>query len=231
MALTLATRAQSWAVVTERVSLPLAVQLSWLLQAKSGLPARLSKPVVSHLFHPVRPICGIDAAFTAANDVLMFGDEARGAHVRALQYTAGASSAECQTLAEAAASMALAEVSADDAASAACVVPRSTACLFVRGRNDPVIEPQYVDAFYAYLKARSTSSVEWHLFEKAQHAMAVVEAPEQYKGQHVERLLRQVPEWAGAEGAGPNGGERAMEESAAAVQGAADVASARVAAL
>ena len=73
-----------------------------------------------------------------------------------------------------------------------CVVPKQTACLFVRGRNDPVVEPQYVDDYYAFLKARSTATVEWHLFEKAQHAMAVVEAPEQYKKAHVERLLRQA---------------------------------------
>ena len=77
------------------------------------------------------------------------------------------------------------------------MVPASTACLFVRGRNDPVLEPQYVDAYYAYLRARTTASVEWHLFERAQHAMAVVEQPEMYKAQHVERLLRVVPEWRG----------------------------------
>ena len=81
------------------------------------------------------------------------------------------------------------------AADDGCVVPRGAACLFVRGRNDPVLEPQYVDAYYAFLKARTTSSVEWHLFEKSQHAMAVVEAPEQYKAQHVQRLLAQVPEF------------------------------------
>jgi len=37
--------------------------------------------------------------------------------------------------------------------------------------------------------------VEWQLFEKAQHAMAIVEAPEQYKTAHVAHLLQQVPEW------------------------------------
>lgn len=179
------------------------MQLSWLIQAKSGVPARVSKPVVSHVFHPVRPFFGIDASFTATNDVFMFGDEARGEQARSLKYTAGASTAECHTLAEAAASMALADAVASLDSSANCVVPRSTACLFVRGRNDPVVEPQYVDAFYAFLKARTTTSVDWHLFERAQHAMAIVEAPEQYKAQHVERLLRQVPEWAAAESTKP----------------------------
>ena len=44
-------------------------------------------------------------------------------------------------------------------------------------------------------KARTTASVEWSLFQKAQHAMAVVEAPEEYKTEHVDRLLRKCPEW------------------------------------
>ena len=58
-----------------------------------------------------------------------------------------------------------------------------------------MLEPQYVDAYYAFLKARTTASVEWSLFQKAQHAMAVVEAPEVYKAQHVERPLAAVPEF------------------------------------
>jgi len=175
--------------------------LSWLLQAKTGAPAKLTKPIVSHIFHPVRPYFGIDAKWTAQNDAWMFGEEARGARARALAHNAGTSSTACQDLAVAAAELALAEATHDQSDEAGgadeCVVPRSTACLFTRGRNDPVLEPQYVDAYYAYLKARTTASVEWHLFERAQHAMAVVEAPEQYKAQHVEYLLSQVPEWAG----------------------------------
>lgn len=76
----------------------------------------------------------------------------------------------------------------------ACVVPRSAACLFVRGRNDPVLEPEYVDAWCAFLRARTTATVESRLFE-SQHAMAVVEHPKQYRDE-IERLLRRVPEWA-----------------------------------
>lgn len=34
--------------------------LSWFLQAKTGLPWAYSKPLVSHLFHPVRPAFGIN---------------------------------------------------------------------------------------------------------------------------------------------------------------------------
>mmetsp|Transcript_61964 Transcript_61964/g.184432 ORF Transcript_61964/g.184432 Transcript_61964/m.184432 type:complete len:316 (-) Transcript_61964:182-1129(-) len=168
--------------------------LSWMLQAKTGVPARHIKPLVRHLFHPALPYFGIDSTWRAQNDAWMFGDEARGQDARTLHPRAGANVADCQALAEAAASRALAEAggSGDDDG---CVVPSSAACLFVRGRNDPVLEPQYIDAFYAHLKARTRASVEWHLFEKAQHAMAVVETPEDYKRQHVERLLRQVPEW------------------------------------
>ena len=105
---------------------------------------------------------------------------------------------ECAKLAEAAArtaAIAALHVPPADADYDDAVVPRSTACLFLRGRNDPVLEPQYVDAYYAFLKARTTASVEWSLFQKAQHAMAVVEAPEEYKTEHVDRLLRKCPEW------------------------------------
>jgi hypothetical protein len=171
--------------------------LSWLIQAKANMPTRVSKPLVSHLFHPVRPYFGIDQSWTSENDALMFGSAEAGARARALAYRAGATSAACRELMEAAEATASSAVEdgASEAADAAAVVPRSTNCLFVRGRSDPVLEPQYVDAYYAFLRARTTANVESHLFEKAQHAMAVVEAPEQYKAQHVERLLRQVPEW------------------------------------
>ena len=76
-----------------------------------------------------------------------------------------------------------------------CVVPKGAHCLFIRGKSDPVLEPQYVDAYYSFLKARTTASVEWKMFEKSQHAMAVVEEPWEYKEQHVKRLLQRIPEW------------------------------------
>ena len=177
--------------------------LSWLIQAKTKLPSRLTKPIVSQLFHPVlsttRPMFGIDAAWRAQNDRWMFGgDGARGEAARGLPRAAGATVPECAKLAEAAArtaAIAALHVPPADADYDDAVVPRSTACLFLRGRNDPVLEPQYVDAYYAFLKARTTASVEWSLFQKAQHAMAVVEAPEEYKTEHVDRLLRKCPEW------------------------------------
>lgn len=166
--------------------------LAWLLQAKLGLPAKATKPIVSQAFHPIRPYFGIDDTWTAQNDAFMFGNAERGRRARELPPLAGATAEECQTIAEAAAGRAAAEAAKAAGDDESGLIPRSAACLFVRGRNDPVIEPAYVDDYYAYLKARSTASVEWHLFEKAQHAMAVVEAPEQYKKQHVERLLRQA---------------------------------------
>ena len=165
--------------------------LSWFLQAKTKLPAKQTKPIVSQLFHPVRPLFGIDAAWTTANDARMYGDEDRGRRARELPVREGRNSAECVAFAEEAAALASANTGDDTG----CVVPRSAACLFVRGRNDPVLEPQYVDAYYAFLKARTTASVELRLFEKAQHAMAVVEAPGQYKAHHVESLLSQVPDF------------------------------------
>lgn len=163
--------------------------LAWFLQAKTTLPSRLTKPFVSQLFHPVRPLFGIDAEWTAQNDAWMYGDEAIGRRARELPALSGGNQRECAANAAAAYEAAVAAAAEPAERSSACVVPRSTACLFVRGRNDPVLEPQYIDAFYAFLKARSTATVEWHLFERAQHAMAVVEAPGQYKAQHVENLL------------------------------------------
>lgn len=128
--------------------------LAWFLQARSGgaLRADVLKPVVSHLFHPVRPLVGIDGAWTAQNHERMFGEEG-------------------------------------------CVVPKGAACLFVRGRHDTVLESTYVDAYADFLKSRTTATVEQTCFEKAQHAMAVVEDPEKYKLAHVEELLAMVPEW------------------------------------
>ena len=142
---------------------------------------------------------GIDAAWRAQNDRWMFGgDGSRGEAARDLPRAAGATVPECAKLAEAAArtaAIAALHVPPADADFDDAVVPRRTACLFLRGRNDPVLEPQYFDAYYAFLKARTTASVEWSLFQKAQHAMAVVEAPEEYKTEHVDRLLRKCPEW------------------------------------
>ena len=127
----------------------------------------------------MRPLFGIGPEWTRENDAMMFGDDALGRQARELRLLRGADVTECQRNAEAAA-MRYVEDAVHEVAHGG-VVPKSAACLFARGRNDPVLEPQYIDAFYAHLKARTTSSVEWHLFEKSQHAMAIVEAPDSTK--------------------------------------------------
>ena len=88
--------------------------LSWLIQAKAGIPAPLCKPVVSHLFHPVRPYFGIGAEWTAQNDALMYGSHSRGRRARDLPEAAGGSTLECAALAESAVRRAAAEASAFD---------------------------------------------------------------------------------------------------------------------
>jgi len=81
----------------------------------------------------------------------------------------------------------------------AAVIPRSAHCLFIQGRNDPVLDTGYVDSFMADVRehAKEGANVQSVLFEKARHAMAVVENPEEYKGVHVENLLAMVPNWNG----------------------------------
>jgi hypothetical protein len=135
---------------------------AWYLQVKLGVPARLSKPVVSRLCQPFIGLLSegaIDQDWLAQNDRWMWDEQE-------------------------------------------CAIPRAAALLFIRGRNDTVLDAEHVDAFAAFLKTRSSSTVESRLFERAQHAMAVLEAPEAYKRHHVDDLLALVPEWrAGAEGA------------------------------
>jgi len=134
---------------------------SWYLQMKLGLPARLTKPVLSHLFHPV--FWSLPAGWLSDNHALMF-DPKR------------------------------------------CVVPRSAACLFLRGRNDPVLDcpltlvailrsAAYADEFASFLGSRSLATVEQATFDKAKHAMAIVDQPAEYKRAHVDQLLSQVACW------------------------------------
>jgi len=96
-----------------------------------------------------------------------------------------------------------------------CVVPKSAVCLFIRGVNDPVLRPSYIDDWADYLKARTSAHVESRLIERAQHAMAVVEAPEVYKAAHVGSLLAMVPEWVEVVNAdGSSSAHQAAEASA-----------------
>lgn len=77
------------------------------------------------------------------------------------------------------------------------VIPRNAHCLFIRGQNDPVLDSDYVDSFIADVKehANPGANVQDVRFQKARHAMAVVENPDDYKAVHVENLLAMVPEW------------------------------------
>jgi hypothetical protein len=79
----------------------------------------------------------------------------------------------------------------------AAVIPRGAHCLFMRGRNDPVLNADYVDSFIADVKAHAgpNTNIQEVLFEKARHAMAIVESPDEYKAVHVDSLLAMVPEW------------------------------------
>ena len=114
-------------------------------EAKVGLPAKSTKPIVSHLFHPVRPYFGIGQSWTAANDAMMFGNAELGREARELPLLRGADVDECRRNADAAVSHA---VSADAALMGTAahelaeggVVPKKAACLFVRGHNDPVLD-------------------------------------------------------------------------------------------
>jgi hypothetical protein len=80
---------------------------------------------------------------------------------------------------------------------AEAVIPRGAHCLVMRGRNDPVLDAEYVDDFIADLKqhANKDTNVQEINFEKARHAMAVVESPSEYKAVHINKLLAMVPEW------------------------------------
>ena len=52
-----------------------------------------------------------------------------------------------------------------------------------------------ISAANVSFSTRTTASVELRLFDKAQHAMAVVEAPDTYKAHHVKSLLARVPDF------------------------------------
>jgi hypothetical protein len=75
------------------------------------------------------------------------------------------------------------------------VIPRGAHCLFMRGKNDPVLNPEYVSSFIADVQKHQKANVQEIIFSKARHAMSVVEYPEEYKLIHVNYLLGMVPEW------------------------------------
>ena len=76
-----------------------------------------------------------------------------------------------------------------------CVVPKNASVLFMHGRNDPVLDLDYVHDFATFLRTRQTRPVHEVVFEKAKHSRALVEYPLEYKHAHVHHLLASVDEW------------------------------------
>ena len=77
------------------------------------------------------------------------------------------------------------------------VIPRDANILFLHGRNDPVLNNEYVESFVQDIKSHQSpnASVTEKVFERSRHAMSVIDYPEEYKEFHVNHLLGKVPEW------------------------------------
>ena len=78
------------------------------------------------------------------------------------------------------------------------VIPRKANILFMHGRNDPVLNNEYVNKFVSDIRDNKQSenvSVIEKKFEKSRHAMSVIDYPDEYKRIHVDHLLITVPEW------------------------------------
>eukprot|EP00730_Choanoeca_flexa_P015245 TRINITY_DN6958_c0_g1_i2.p1 TRINITY_DN6958_c0_g1~~TRINITY_DN6958_c0_g1_i2.p1 ORF type:complete len:338 (+),score=49.85 TRINITY_DN6958_c0_g1_i2:143-1015(+) len=75
------------------------------------------------------------------------------------------------------------------------VIPRNAHLCLMHGRNDPVLNLDYVRSFARSLRSRSTATVSEVVFPKARHSMAIVEYPDDYKASHIEHLLSSVKAW------------------------------------
>ena len=82
------------------------------------------------------------------------------------------------------------------------VIPRGAHCLFLHGKNDPVLDNGYIGSFVSDLQQYQHANVQEVHFQKARHAMSVVEHPEEYKLAHVNHLLAMVHEWRADGGVG-----------------------------
>lgn len=78
----------------------------------------------------------------------------------------------------------------------ACI-PRRAHCLFMHGRNDPVLNHEYLREFIGDMRKHKEEGAEISevTFEKTRHSLAIIEEPEPYKLLHISSLLRKVPEW------------------------------------
>ena len=77
------------------------------------------------------------------------------------------------------------------------VIPRNANILFLHGKNDPVLNKDYLTKFVSDIKAHQSpnASVTEKQFERSRHAMSVIDYPEEYKEFHVNHLLGKVPEF------------------------------------
>ena len=77
------------------------------------------------------------------------------------------------------------------------VIPRNANILFLHGKNDPVLNNDYLEKFVFDIREHQSpnASVTEKVFERSRHAMSVIDYPEEYKEIHVNHLLGKVPEW------------------------------------
>lgn len=75
------------------------------------------------------------------------------------------------------------------------VIPKAAHICLMHGRNDPVLDREYLKEFVADLRSRSTATVTELVFPKARHSLALIDYPEEYKTGHIEHLLSSVEEW------------------------------------
>lgn len=89
------------------------------------------------------------------------------------------------------------------------VIPRGAHQLHIRGKNDPVLDSEYLQMFLNDCRANCIDgvSIKEATFMKSKHSMAVVEHPNDYKSLHIAELLSKVEEWKLAEA------ELAVEEN------------------
>ena len=82
---------------------------------------------------------------------------------------------------------------------ATSTIPRGAHQLHIHGRNDPVLDHDYLNEFVRDCRTHKASgvSISEATFEKSKHSMAVVEHPNDYKSLHISELLSKIPEWRG----------------------------------
>lgn len=74
-------------------------------------------------------------------------------------------------------------------------IPKSAHILFMHGRNDPVLDTQYISEYADFLRASGSASCVELLFDKSRHSMGIIDNPELYKATFINRLLCSVPGW------------------------------------